>query len=160
MKMPATSKTTHWRGKKPDPENYFGFVYEITNNLTGRKYIGRKVYWTKNTARKIVVKDMDNKGWCWDHWKQSDWKRYISSSKDLKADIYEHGMENFTFKILSQWKSSSALRYIECKTQWQRKVLETDDYYNNWIEEYKGPAPGECTNGRTNRLGRYHEECV
>jgi len=32
------------------------------------------------------------------------------------------------------------LRYIECRTQWQRKVLESDDYYNGWIEEFKGPA--------------------
>jgi hypothetical protein len=155
----ATSKTTHWGGKRPDPENYFGFVYEITNNLNGRKYIGRKVYWTKNTPRKIVVKDMTNPGWCPDHWKESDWKRYISSSKDLKADIYEHGMENFTFKILHQWKSSTALRYMECKVQWQRKVLESTAYYNNWIEEFKGPAPGEVLGEENNLTGRHHLEC-
>jgi hypothetical protein len=158
MKMRGIS--SHWRGKKPDPQNYFGFVYEITNNLNGRKYIGRKVYWTKNTPRKIVVKDMNSPGYNPDHWRESDWKRYISSSKELKADIFEHGMENFTFKILHQWKSSSALRYMESKVQWQRKVLESNAYYNNWIDEFKGPAPSECTNGKTTRVGRHYEECV
>ena len=165
-RSPSTSSKTrkrvtssHWTGRKPDPSKYFGFVYEITNNLTGRKYIGRKVYWTKNTPRKVVVKDMTNPGWCPDHWKQSDWKRYISSSKELKDDIYANGMENFTFKILSQWKSSTALRYMECKTQWQRKVLETDEYYNGWIEEFKGPAPGEVLGKVNNFKRRHHWEC-
>jgi len=116
-------KASHWTGKKPDPENYFGFVYEITNNLTGRKYIGRKFYWSKATTR---------------------------------DDIYREGMENFTFKILHQWKSSTAVRYMECKVQWQRKVLESDAYYNGWIEEFKGPAPGEIL-GQANNLKRKHQ---
>ena len=149
-------KASHWTGKKPDPENYFGFVYEITNNLTGRKYIGRKFYWSKATTRKVVVRDMSNPGWCPDHWKESDWKKYISSSRELKDDIYREGMENFTFKILHQWKSSTAVRYMECKVQWQRKVLESDAYYNGWIEEFKGPAPGEIL-GQANNLKRKHQ---
>ena len=150
----VTSKS-HWTGRRPDPSKYFGFVYEITNNLTGRKYIGRKFYWSKSTTRKVVVRDMSNPGWCPDHWKESDWKRYISSSRELKDDIYREGMENFTFKILHQWKSSTAVRYMECKVQWQRKVLESDDYYNGWIEEFKGPAPGEIL-GQANNLKRKH----
>ena len=33
-----------YQGKPVDiiPEEYVGFVYEITNNQTGRKYIGKK----------------------------------------------------------------------------------------------------------------------
>ena len=31
------------------PENAYGYVYLITNNLTGRKYIGKKLFWFKKT---------------------------------------------------------------------------------------------------------------
>ncbi len=62
------------------PENVFGFVYliECTN---GKAYIGRK-YFTK--AGYKVVKGKRKK-----LRKESDWKDYYGSSKDLLADL-EH----------------------------------------------------------------------
>ena len=37
-----------------DPENWYGFIYEITNNETGRKYIGR--------SSKELLSDIDKYG--------------------------------------------------------------------------------------------------
>jgi hypothetical protein len=92
----------------------------------------------------VVVKDLDNPNFNWDHWKESNWKSYTTSSPTVKAEIRKHGKENFEFKILHQWKSSRAVQYMEVKTQWQRKVLESDSYYNGRTEAIVFPAPAEC----------------
>ena len=34
--------TGHWKVYEAVPEDAFGFIYEITNLIDGRKYIGRK----------------------------------------------------------------------------------------------------------------------
>ena len=31
------------------PENAYGYVYLITNTITGRKYIGKKLFWFRKT---------------------------------------------------------------------------------------------------------------
>ena len=43
--------------------NYFGFVYYITNKTTGRKYIGRKYFWSFRTppGKKRKVKQTRGK---------------------------------------------------------------------------------------------------
>ena len=40
------------------PANAYGYVYLITNNLTGRKYIGKKLFWFRKTK---VVKGKKKK---------------------------------------------------------------------------------------------------
>lgn len=136
--------SSKWVGRRPDPSKYFGFVYQVTNLKTGRKYIGRKFYWSKAVRRKWVVKDMTSDKWDWEHWKPSNWKTYNTSSTAVKADISKYGKDNFEFRILHQWKSSRAVQYMEVKTQWQRKVLESDDYYNGRTEAIQFPCPEEC----------------
>ena len=34
-----------------DVGDYFGFVYEITNLINGRRYIGRKYFWSFRTPK-------------------------------------------------------------------------------------------------------------
>ena len=31
------------------PDDYYGFVYMITNRATGQKYVGKKFFWSKKT---------------------------------------------------------------------------------------------------------------
>ena len=35
-----------------NPEKYYGFVYKITNEVTGKFYIGKKVFWN-NKKKKL-----------------------------------------------------------------------------------------------------------
>ena len=75
-----------------DCGDWYGFIYEITNNLTGKKYIGRKYF---STAKTKQVKGKKKRIRV-----ESDWKDYWGSNKPLQADIEEHGKENFSRKIL------------------------------------------------------------
>jgi hypothetical protein len=51
----------------------------------------------------------------------------------LLADIAALGDDKFTREILFYCMSRGELSYIEAKEQFDRKVLETDDYYNGII---------------------------
>lgn len=132
------SDTGHWVSRKEiDPDNHFGFVYEMTNRETGRKYIGKKQYWFKKPGKKST-KSMDSPGWNPDAWRPSDWKTYKSSSNSVKKDTCK---SEFDYVILSQWRSSQELIYVEARLQWAREVLKGDQYYNNWIDRVRFPCP-------------------
>ena len=38
--------------------SHFGFVYRITNKETGRKYIGRKYFWSKRSLEIVVGEEL------------------------------------------------------------------------------------------------------
>ena len=110
------------------PEGVVGFVYQITNNETGRKYIGKKLAQFKKS--RPPLKGRRNKR----RYKiESDLKEYFGSSDALNEDIEKLGKEKFTRQILFYCKSKAELSYIEAREQFARKVLESDDYYNGHI---------------------------
>jgi hypothetical protein len=117
------------------PEDCAGFVYLITNNLTGRKYVGKKLAKFSKTSYKVVKqkngikkrKKIKSKI-------ESDWQLYYGSSPELTKDIEQLGSENFTREILYYCKSKSECSYVEAREQFNRKVLESDDYYNGHIQ--------------------------
>ena len=105
--------------------DYVGFVYQITNQTNGRKYIGKKnFYFTK--TRTIKGKRKRTKV-------ESDWQDYYGSNKELQADVELLGKENFKREILKLCKSKGEFGYYEAKYQFENNVLESDDYYNTWI---------------------------
>lgn len=109
------------------PGNYYGFVYCITNLLSGRRYIGKKFFWS--TRRKQVNKVRKRVKI------ESDWKEYWSSSDELKADIETLGKENFKREILHLCLNKGTANYLEAKEQFNREVLEhSEDWYNSWIQ--------------------------
>jgi hypothetical protein len=117
------------------PEDCAGFVYIITNNLTGRKYIGKKLAKFSKTTYKVVKLKNGNKKRKKIKGKiESDWREYYGSSPALTADIEKLGPENFTREILYYCKSKAECSYIEAREQFARKVLESDDYYNGHIQ--------------------------
>ena len=63
-----------------------------------------------------------------------DWEEYYGSSKYLHEDIKELGASNFTREILHLCKSRSECAYLELKEQINREVLESDLFYNDWIQ--------------------------
>jgi hypothetical protein len=117
------------------PEDCVGFVYEITNMLTGRKYIGKKLAKFSKTTYKVVKLKNGNKKKKKIRSKiDSDWQLYYGSSPELTKDIEKLGTENFSREILYYCRSKSECSYIEAREQFARKVLESDDYYNGHIQ--------------------------
>lgn len=64
---------------------------------------------------------------------ESDWKNYWGSSPNLLLDVEKLGKDSFTRHVLHLCKSKSMLSYLELREQIDRRSLESDDYYNEWI---------------------------
>jgi hypothetical protein len=110
------------------PEGYIGFVYLITNLKSGQKYIGKKLAQFKKTKPPLKGKKLKRRTTV-----ESDWRDYWGSSERLQADVQQLGPENFTREILYYCKSKAEMSYLEAREQFERRVLETDDYYNGII---------------------------
>lgn len=124
------------------PEDCIGFVYIITNITSGKKYIGKKLGKFSKTKYKMHVQKNGKKV----RKKiksliDSDWQEYYGSSDNLHKDIEKLGKENFTREILYFCKTKAELSYLEAKEQFDRRVLETDDYYNGIINVRVGGSP-------------------
>ena len=110
-------------------DDNFGFVYLITNIQSGKRYIGRKYFWSfrKPPGKKRRVK------------KESDWKKYYGSCPELKEDIERLGRQNFSRTILSIHKTPGKTNYEETRQLFTNNVLtESLDkgvprYYNSNI---------------------------
>ena len=105
--------------------NNYGFVYQIKNLTNGRKYIGKKFFYSSKT-RQVKGKKKRYKA-------PSDWQTYYGSSAELVKDVLSLGNENFSREILHLCQSKGECGYLEAKEQFIRGVMETDDYYNSWI---------------------------
>ena len=116
------------------PEDCVGFVYLITNTVSGRKYIGKKLAkFSKTTVRTVKLKNGTKKKKKIRSKIDSDWQLYYGSNDELKKDIHALGAENFTREILYYCKSKAECSYIEAREQFRHQVLESDDYYNGQI---------------------------
>lgn len=117
------------------PEDCVGFVYIIVNVVTGRKYIGKKLAkFSKTTYKTVTLKNGKKKKKKIRSKIDSDWQEYYGSSPNLQKDIDTLGTEKFTREILYYCSSKSETSYIEAREQFERKVLESDEYYNGHIQ--------------------------
>ena len=116
------------------PEDCVGFVYLITNNLTGRMYVGKKLAkFAKTTYKTVKLKNGNKKKKKIRSKIDSDWQEYYGSSTELTEDINTQGPDKFTRQILYYCKSKAECSYIEAREKFSRKVLESNDYYNGQI---------------------------
>tara|TARA_R110000744_G_scaffold10369_4_gene32321 strand:- start:27293 stop:27763 length:471 start_codon:yes stop_codon:yes gene_type:complete len=121
--------TGHWSVVPDDFTNdTFGFVYVITNTVSGRKYIG-----CKQCKKRVKLKPL--KGMKRKRIKiyDSDWRKYTGSSTDLNNDIEELGKDKFHFEILNSCDGKWELAYTEGKLQFEKDALLSDVYYNGII---------------------------
>lgn len=117
-----------WSGIPENYKDYEGFIYLITNQLNGKKYIGKKSFWNYRTLKPLKGKRQKR------HVKkESDWRNYWGSSKQLLEDIEKYGEENFTRVIINLYYTKWELSYYEAKYQFDHEVLLSDDWYNGII---------------------------
>jgi hypothetical protein len=115
--------------KSEDIKEYYGFVYELTETSTGKKYIGKKKF--KSKVTKPPLKDKKRKRITY---KESDWQNYYGSSDQVKQILEENGVNHFTRKILKLCNSSGEMSYYEAKFQFEKDVLlKPNEYYNAFI---------------------------
>jgi hypothetical protein len=116
------------------PEDCVGFVYIITNTISGRMYVGKKLARFKTTRYKMHTQKNGKKvrkkirGAV-----ASDWQEYYGSSDQLNRDVESIGRDRFRREILYYCRSKAECNYIEAREQFSRKVLESDQYYNGHI---------------------------
>ena len=83
------------------PDDCVGFVYIITNTISGRKYIGKKLAkFSKTTYKVVKLKNGTKKKKKIRSKIDSDWREYYGSSPALTKDIETLGKEVFTREIL------------------------------------------------------------
>jgi len=110
-------------------------VYQITNNVSGRKYIGKKLAkFSKTSTKTVKLKNGTKKKKKIRSKIDSDWQTYYGSSPELSKDVEQLGTEQFTREILFYCKSKAECSYIEAREQFSRRVLESTDYYNGHIQ--------------------------
>lgn len=110
------------------PEGTIAFVYLITNTENDKKYIGKKLTQFKKTRPPLKGKKRKRRSTI-----ESDWRTYWGSSDALLEDINLFGEDQFTREILFYCPSRGVASYLEAKEQFDRRVLETDEYYNGII---------------------------
>lgn len=118
----------------------FGYIYETTNLIDGKKYIG-----------KHKSKEFD--------------KNYYGSGTSLKKALEKYGKENFSIKIIEEISDDKDYKYLsERERSWIEvtNAVKNDKYYNN---SYGGENEGwsgvnkafkETNNYPTKFKGKHH----
>ena len=142
------SKKHHWVGEV-DPDTYYGFVYLITNTVSGRKYIGRKFYHTYRKRKRV---------------RESNWRVYAGSCKPLKEDMKRLGKDKFTFEIICNYKTRGGVVSGEVHFQTDNDVLSPELlpcgerlYYNGQIGSVKFITPDFHSAETRAKIGAAHK---
>ncbi len=118
------------------PQNAFGFIYITTHIPSGVSYIGKKSLY-HNVKRKLTKKELaeqtgrGRKPTTQVVQKESDWKTYYGSTKQIVELIKGGKQEDFTREIIQFVSSKKLLTYYECKYLFEYSVLENPEGYFN-----------------------------
>lgn len=121
-------KDSHWMNRtgvdfEKNLDDYLGFIYCLTEQSTGKVYVGRKQIWYKRGG----------------YWYEGDWRNYRGSSNVVQGIFSECGFDDWTFEIIGIFTSKSALRYGEAASIVLSGSYEDDDRgYNGRIDSCRG----------------------
>lgn len=124
----------------PGHQAIVGFIYRITDRMTGKIYIGLKnvKHKTKKKAtiaekkaalainklsRIKVVRGL----------KESDWVYYWGSCRPLLEDVFLNGGDRYTREIIELACSKKMLGFAEVEQMFAHNVLRREDSYNDNI---------------------------
>ena len=122
------------------PDNTYGFVYICKHIPSGKAYIGKKILqFTKKV--KLGKKELAALAGIVGRRpsyklsvKESDWKSYYGSQKDIKQLLLEGKKDEFERIILQFAPTKKSLTYFEIKYQMIYQVLEKpDEFFNDNI---------------------------
>jgi hypothetical protein len=118
------------------PENTYGFIYKVTHDPSGKIYIGKKVLY-HNQKKKLTKAELElstgrgRKSLYKVVQKESDWKTYYGSQKEIKELITQDKKDEFKREILQLVNSKKLLTYFETKWLFAFGVLEYPNLYFN-----------------------------
>jgi hypothetical protein len=128
MKKVKVENNWLWNGESftGDISEWYGFVYLIEENLTGKKYIGEKSFFSFKVPKGKVNKKKE----------ESEWKHYPSSNKELSTRIKKslNKNEDYKFTILALCKDKSVMHFEEARWIFHYGCMESDNWYNENVK--------------------------
>lgn len=114
----------HWDNLADiDLNDYLGFIYCIEETSSGRRYYGRKQFWSKMGK----------------NWVESNWRFYTGSSESLNEAINTHGKGDYKFIIIGIFKTKTGMALAEATAIICSGCLEEPDkYYNRSAPSIRG----------------------
>lgn len=117
------------------PKDTVGFIYLIRLS-NGKKYIGKKNLYTerkKYFGKKQIKQITDKRLKTYEIIKkESDWRSYIGSNKQLKEDV-NNGVRILKRQIILSCNNIKKLTFYEIKAMILYEVLIDEDFYNDNI---------------------------
>ena len=125
-----------WENTTDDFKEYTGFVYIIHNKTKDKWYVGQKQYFSKRRLKPLKGKKRRRLVE-----KESDWKKYTGSSKELNKDIKlgDEIVKKILYNCTCKWE----MNYVETALQFKLGALMTEKSYNGIINLRIGNKP-EC----------------
>lgn len=116
-----------------------GFIYVIRDHVLQRLYLGKKQFYGTGKL---------NKG------QESNWKKYVSSSKVLAELLKVRPKDEFEFICIEQYQTKGTLAYSET---WSLCLVEAPTspvWYNTLIEKVSWNVREKITDRHKDRLER------
>lgn len=128
----------HWEfPEQMGAKEYVGFIYVIYDTVLDRAYLGKKQFYGTGQI---------NKG------KDSNWKRYTSSSKVLNSLLQVRPRDEFDFICIEQYKTKGTLSYSESWSLCIAEAPTSNVFYNTLIEKVTWNVKERITDRHKERL--------